>query len=195
MALTAKQERFVQEYLVDLNATQAAIRAGYSARTADVQGVRLLGNVKVQAVIQESMQKRSKRTEITQDWVLEELRKVAAADRTAVAKVVTKERLEVVVDEDTGAFKQVPKVSQFVELVDTDALTADQRAAISGVEETKYGIKVSTYDKVRALELIGKHLGMFDGKSTTAAVNENNLLDAIVQSAGEDLETDDLPEV
>lgn len=74
MALNARQQRFVEEYLVDLNATAAAIRAGYSAKTAQEQGSRLLSNVMVQAAIQAARQAQSKRTEITQDYVLTRLR-------------------------------------------------------------------------------------------------------------------------
>lgn len=62
--LTEKQQRFVEEYLIDLNATQAAIRAGYSAKTADQQGSRMLANVKVQQAISVAMAERSKRTGI-----------------------------------------------------------------------------------------------------------------------------------
>lgn len=72
--LTPKQQRFVDEYLVDLNATQAAIRAGYSAKTAEVQGPRLLGNVRIAAAIRKRQEKRQERTEITQDFVLNGLR-------------------------------------------------------------------------------------------------------------------------
>ena len=70
MELTPKQKRFVGEYLIDLNATQAAIRAGYSEKTAEVQGPRLLGNIRVQAAIAEAIEQREKRTQITQDYVL-----------------------------------------------------------------------------------------------------------------------------
>ncbi len=73
MALTPKQQRFVEEYLVDLNATQAAIRAGYAPKNADKQGSQLLGKPRVSEAIQEAMKKRSKRTEITQDKVLNEI--------------------------------------------------------------------------------------------------------------------------
>lgn len=69
--LSEKQMRFVSEYLVDLNATQAAIRAGYSEKTADVQGSRLLGNVKVADAIAEAQGKRSERTNVDQDYVIE----------------------------------------------------------------------------------------------------------------------------
>jgi phage terminase small subunit len=72
--LTEKQQRFVEEYLIDLNATQAAIRAGYSAKTAEVQASRLLRNVKVAAAIQSGIDARSVRTQLTQDWVLERLK-------------------------------------------------------------------------------------------------------------------------
>jgi phage terminase small subunit len=78
--LTPKQQKFVEEYLIDLNATQAAIRAGYSEKTANEQASRLLANVKVSALIQTAMQKRSDRTEITQDMVLQRWWTIANAD-------------------------------------------------------------------------------------------------------------------
>ncbi len=80
MSLTPKQQRFVAEYLVDLNATQGAIRAGYSAKTAEVQGSRLLGNVKVREAVEAGMKARSKRTEITQDEVIQGLKKEATLE-------------------------------------------------------------------------------------------------------------------
>ena len=76
MKLTPKQQRFVEEYLIDLNATQAAIRAGYSAKTAQEQGSRLLSNVMVQQFIQKSMDKRSARTEVTADFVINGIKRV-----------------------------------------------------------------------------------------------------------------------
>lgn len=68
--LTPKQEAFVREYLVDLNATQAAIRAGYSEKTAEQQGYQLLQHPLVSLAVKEAMDKRAERTEITADWVL-----------------------------------------------------------------------------------------------------------------------------
>lgn len=82
--LTPKQAAFVSEYLVDLNATQAAIRAGYSARTANEQAARLLANVSVSAAIATAMAARSERTEITQDMVLERWWAIATADANDV---------------------------------------------------------------------------------------------------------------
>lgn len=80
MALTDKQRRFVDEYLVDLNATQAAIRAGYSEKTACEQSSRLLANVKVSAALQDAMKARSERTQITADMVLQKWWDLANVD-------------------------------------------------------------------------------------------------------------------
>lgn len=74
--LTPKQQRFVEEYLIDLNATQAAIRSGYSEKTAQEQSSRLLSNVMVQDAVQKAQKKVSERTEITQDYVLSNIQKV-----------------------------------------------------------------------------------------------------------------------
>lgn len=72
--LTPKQEAFIREYLVDLNATQAAIRAGYSERTACEQASRLLADVKIAELVKAAMDKRAERTEITADYVLNGIR-------------------------------------------------------------------------------------------------------------------------
>jgi phage terminase small subunit len=82
--LTPKQQRFVEEYIVDLNATQAAIRAGYSAKTANEQGCHLLANVSIQAKIEASQQESSRRTEITADQVLTKWWAIANADPNAL---------------------------------------------------------------------------------------------------------------
>ena len=74
--LTPKQQRFVEEYLIDLNATQAAIRAGYSPRTANEQGAQNLAKLSISEAIAEAQAKREERTEITQDYVLTNIQKV-----------------------------------------------------------------------------------------------------------------------
>ena len=144
--LTDKQKRFVAEYLVDLNATQAAKRSGYKDPNI---GRQLITKNNVSAAIQKAMSNRETRTEITQDKVLEELARVAFANGTDFAHVVSKNGF------------------QAVELVNTDEVPAEKRSAIAGIKEGKHGIEVSSYDKVRALELLGRHLGLFDGKGQT----------------------------
>lgn len=150
--LTDKQKRFCEEYLIDLNATQAAIRAGYSQKTAFSIGVENLKKPLVQEYLQKLMDERSQRTEITADRVLQELAAIAFSDRTAIAQI-----------EDGGVVTFTP----------TDQLDKDAKKTISGIENGKYGTKVTTYDKVKALELIGKHLGMFtSGADNSAALDK-----------------------
>lgn len=191
--LTEKQKRFVEEYLVDLNATQAAIRAGYSAKTADRIGPELLGKTCVSAEIQRAIQARQQRTEITQDMVLRELAKVAFSNGSDFARVVSRTVPTQTVDEDGNIREGVDRV-QSVELVDTDDIAPDKRAAIAGIKQGKFGIEVSSYDKVKALELLGKHLGMFNERATQQE-QENDLVEKLLSGTEEDIDTDDLPEV
>ena len=191
MALTEKQARFVAEYLVDLNATQAALRAGYKDPNI---GRQLITKNNVSEAIQKAIQKRSQRTEITQDMILRELANVAFANGTDFAKVVCREVPMTTVDED-GVLQTVTKLQQLVEIKDTSTIPPEKRAAISGIKEGKYGIEVSSYDKVKALELLGRHLGMFDARVAKNPEGESNLLDLLVAGTEEDIDTDDLPEV
>lgn len=99
--LTARQQLFVVEYLVDLNATQASIRAGYSAKTAEQQGPRLLGNVGVALAIQEAMDKRAKRVEVTGDYVLDTIRETIERCRQ-VQPVLDRKGDQIMVETRTG---------------------------------------------------------------------------------------------
>lgn len=153
MALTAKQERFVAEYLIDLNATQAAKRAGYSERTANEQGSRLLANVKVSAAIAEAQAKRSKRTEITQDRVLAELAKIGFSDlRNVLTNSGAITDVQDWSDEFAGAVASVEIVRRSSGEFDDD-----------GKPIPEFVHKIKTWDKLSALEKLGKHLGMFGG--------------------------------
>ena len=164
--LTAKQQRFCDEYLIDLNATQAAIRAGYSKKTANEQGARLLVNVSIQKKIFELQKEREKRTEITQDSVLHELALIAFAKASDYARVVEKDAMvEVdgnmvpVLDEDGNQVKY-----RTVEPILTDELTEDQKKAIAVIKKGRDGFEIKPYSKIQALELLGKHLCMFTEK-------------------------------
>lgn len=155
MALTPKQRRFVDEYLIDLNATQAAERAGY--RNPNKQGPRLLVNVGVQAALAERMKKREHRTEITQDKVLAELAKIGFAD---IRRAIEWGPEVMVVDENTGE----TAVSNGVALVSSEKIDSDTAAAIAEISQTAQGIKIKLHDKRAALVDIGRHLGMFKDK-------------------------------
>lgn len=157
MALTAKQQRFVDEYLKDLNATQAAIRAGYSKKTADQQASRLLTNVKVRAYLAERQDDRSKRTEITQDMVLNELAKIGFSDIRKVVRWGTTEIVAGVDDEGEATIE----VHHGLSLVGADDIDDATAAAISEISEGRDGLKVKLHDKKSALVDIGRHLGMF----------------------------------
>lgn len=166
MALNERQQRFVEEYLIDLNATQAAIRSGYSQKTAYSMGQRLLKHVEVQRQIQERKQDRVERTEITQDMVLKELASIAFSNAADYASVIEKQAM---VDVE-GVMLPMhdaegnPVMYRTVEPVLTEELTDEQKKALSVIKKGKDGFEIKPYDKVRALELLGKHLGMFTDK-------------------------------
>lgn len=143
--LTVKQRMFVEEYLIDLNATQAAIRAGYSAKTADQQGSRMLANVKVQQAISERMAERSKRTGVNQDRVVLELAKIAFVRMTDVVDSNGRIRSDAAPD-DLSCIESI----KYKE--------SDNEYGGSVEREVKIG------SKLKALELLGKHLGMWNDK-------------------------------
>lgn len=140
MALNYKQQRFVEEYLIDLNATQAAIRAGYSAKTAQEQGSRLLSNVILAEEVQKRIEARMKRTEVSQDEVINDLRELRdiAMGRKAI-------RVTEVVKDGAGG------VCPF----DFDVHVLEANAAKG------------------AIELLGKHIGMFKDKLQLSGDAEN----------------------
>lgn len=158
MALNDKQKRFAQEFLIDLNATQAAIRAGYSEKTAKSQGNRLLTNADVSKAIQKGKAKREQRTEITQDRVLQELARIGFSDiREAVSFGGTAYD-----DDGEGQGVQVALKSS----AEMDEGTA---AAISEVALTAQGVRVKMHDKLSALDKLARHLGMLNGSGAKDA--------------------------
>jgi phage terminase small subunit len=143
--LTPKQTRFAQEYLFDLNAKQAAIRAGYSPKTAEVQGSRLLGHPNVQAAVDAAMQARSRRAEVTADRVVTELAKIAFADMRdywpRAGETIDLHRLD---QDRTAAIEEI---------------TIDEAVDPAGVLHRRTRLKL--HDKLAALTNLARHLGMF----------------------------------
>lgn len=167
MKLTPKQKIFVDEYLVDLNATRA-YKAAYKNikkdETARANGSRLLTNANVKEYIDKRMKDREKRTEITQDFVLKELYAIASARGSDFAKVVQKSYMRPILDKEGNKIDEEEVFYKDVELTLTDDLPEDKKKAIAAIKQTKFGIAVESCDKVKALELLGKHLGMFKDK-------------------------------
>jgi phage terminase small subunit len=144
--LTPKQQRFVDEYLVDLNATQAAIRAGYSERTAAAIGAENLTKPQIASAVQKATSERSERTKVTADRVVEELAKVGFSDMRKFTKWGP-----------SG-----------VSLKDSDSLEGDDAACVAEVSQTVTDggggtLKFKLHDKVTSLKLLGQHVGMFKG--------------------------------
>lgn len=133
--MTPKQERFVQEYLIDLNATQAATRAGYSRKTANEQGARLLANVSVRSAIEKAQAERGERTKATADDVLREIQRMAMFDPAQLTDV-----------KGPDDIKQLPE---------------DVRRAIVGWTWDRNGRFTIKLAKEGALEMMGRHHGLF----------------------------------
>lgn len=166
MSLTAKQKRFCDEYLIDLNATQAAIRAGYSEKTAYRTGADNLRKPQIEEYIAKRQKELSRSTEITQERVIKELALIAFSNNADYAHVVEK-KMQV---EAGGALVDVldkdgnPVMYRTVEPVLTEELTEEQKRALAVIKKGRDGLEVKSCDKVKALELLGKHLGIFTDK-------------------------------
>lgn len=161
--LNEKRQRFVDEYLIDLNGTQAAIRAGYSVKTANEQASRLLANVNIQQAISEQMAERSKRTGINQDRVVLELAKIAFVKMPDLVDSEGRIR-DNATDDDLACIESIKYKSS-------------ESETGSSVERE---VKISP--KLKALELLGKHLGMWNDKLDVTVTQP------IVISGSEDLE-------
>lgn len=160
--LTNKQQAFVEEYLVDLNATQAAIRAGYSEHTAKDIGCENLAKPNIQDAIQILMDERSKRTAITADKVLQEIAKLGFSNMQDYMRI-----------DDQGLAS-----------IDLTMLTREQAAAITeitvstrkdktGDEDTSEveNVKLKLADKGVNLERLGKHLKLFTDRQELTGSN------------------------
>jgi len=149
--LNPRQKMFISEYLVDLNATAAVIRSGYSKNGASVQGTRMLADPKIAAAVQIEMEKRSKRVEVTMDNVVKELAKMAFADMRQYVVWGEKEI------KDGGEIKKELEMK----LIHSSELPPELTAAVSEVKLTKDGLSFKLHDKKGSLELLGRHLGGF----------------------------------
>lgn len=146
--MTPKQEQFVREYLIDLNATQAARRAGYSEATANEQGARLLANVSVQEAIAAAKAARAKRTEVTADRVLRELALIGFADIGEVIEV-----------EDDGGVS-VRKLDGLPKRVRRSIAELTQTTSYGKDGDKSVRLSLKHHSKTAALKMLMDHLGM-----------------------------------
>ena len=174
MSLTIKQERFCHEYLIDLNATQAAIRAGYSERRADQIGYENLRKPEIQFAVKQLMQERSRRTGIKADDVIQEVARIAFANM--------------------GDFATWGPAG--VNLTDSEKLTAEQRAMVAEITETvtaNGGSKrIKLKDSLKALELLGRHLHLWDRQEGTEKRGDWRELLAVLRAHGRDIKNPNL---
>lgn len=167
--LTPMRQRFVAEYLKDLNATQAAVRAGYSERSAYVQGPRLLGEPEVKAAIDAAIARRNKRLELSQDKVVRELAKIGLADIKDYLSYRTEKVQVDVKDDGTPIFYYQP----VIELVPSEDVDGTVVQEVSLSQKGTFSFKLQ--DKMKALELLARHLGMLNDRVQLAgSVNLNN---------------------
>jgi len=148
--LTPKQSRFIEEYLIDLNGKQAAIRAGYSAKTAEVQASRLLSDAKVGTAVREAMQARSRRTGVTADSVIRELAELAFSNIFDFIEVHPDGSVSI--DLSRGTRSQAAAISDVV-------VRGYAEGAGEEVPRAKL-TQIQMRGKLKALELLAWHLGM-----------------------------------
>lgn len=159
--MTAKQKRFCEEYLVDLNATQAAIRAGYSTESAQQIGAENLLKPVIRARIDREMAERSRRTGVNADRVVRELAKIAFVNANDLIDVDNATIREDAAEEDKACIASV-KV---------------KHTSGDGYDTTEREIKLC--DKLKALEQLGRHLGMFTEKVDVNGSCEVKIIDDI----------------
>lgn len=146
--LEPRQQRFVVEYLLDLNAKQAAIRAGYSEKTAESQGSRLLSYAKVSAAIADAQARRAARVEIKADDILLELLRLAKSDVRQLF-------------DETGRLKPIHEMSDTAAASLASVEILREKTTVQGeitIEESVR--KIRLWDKTAALTTLAKHLGL-----------------------------------
>ena len=162
--LNNKQKSFCQEYLkLGMNATQAYINV-YKCKSDKVAGVnssRLLGNANIQEYIKELQDKVEAKAIVKIEDIVKELYAIAFVDRTKISKNVRNKLMEA--KDDSGTKREY--FEDNVIFAETSELDDETRKVIAGYKKTQSGFAIETYDKLKALELLGKYLGMFPDKS------------------------------
>ena len=153
--ITDRMKKFVDEYLIDFNATQAAIRAGYSESTANEQGSQLLARPDIRELVAEGQKEVMARTQTFQDSAVDELKIVGFSDLADFLTVkadgiVEQKPFDELTKEQTKCIKKIKQVVRSTHAADGSLL--HQTATL----------EIELHDKLKALELLGRHLGMFN---------------------------------
>ena len=165
--MTEKQERFIDEYIIDFNATRAAIAAGYSSKRANSQGVHLLSIPEIQAEVRRRKAEISAGLRISAERVLWEMAALGFSN-----------------------------IFDYVEDIDGELrlkeLPPEKQGAVSSIKITKNGTEVKLHDKLKALEFLAKYTGLTDHKANTET--QNNLFE-MIDACGKSANFDDIPEL
>ncbi len=162
--MTPKQEQFVREYLIDLNATQAAIRCGYSAKTANREGARLLSNAVIAEAIAKANQKRLATTDITAERVLKEISRMAFYDPLDLIEVI-REALPDEIADDVELSDDGKIVTGLRNARDLKYLPEDVRRAVVGWGyDRNQNFTLKLADKSKALDQLARHLALYNDK-------------------------------
>ena len=162
-----KREHFCQEYIKDWNAKQAAIRSGYSVKTADKQGSRLLTFVEVSQRVEHLAAQIMKRHEIEQDDIIKELGAISFSN---ILDYIDIEEREVIWSRGKGQNVQSATVFMSgVKLKDLKHIPHKIRrgifSAVQSIRETQYGVEFKLYDKIGALDKLGQYFNMWQGSA------------------------------
>lgn len=178
--LNNNQKRFCQEYLkLKMDGTKAYLKVYKNCKkekTARVNASRLLANANIQDYIKELQNKVEEESIVSVSDIVNELMAIAFADRTKISKIVSK---EIQIDED-----ETLKTS-CVEFIDTETLSEKEKKVIASYKQTRNGVSVETYDKVKALELLGRYLGMFTDTIKVENPKATEILSSISKQLGE----------
>jgi len=180
--LTDKQEQFVQELVKGTTQRQAYLKVypnskKWKEKSVDEKACFLFNSVKVKARYREMkakvIEKAEKKSIITVEEILQELKNVAMANGTDFAEIIELTGIRKIYDSEGNLTGEEPYVYKVVDVTPTKLLSKNKRSAIASIKQTKDGIEIKPHDKVKALELLGKHLGMFEkeDKDNTQTIN------------------------
>lgn len=165
--ISAKQDMFCREYIVDFNATKAAERAGYSKKAAGQQASRMLKDVKISSRLAELMEERAKRTEINADWVLQRAAAMASFD------------IRMILDQEGNVMppSEWPDIAGVaIAAIDVSELGGDEGAPLALIK------KIKRVDPLRALEVVGRHVDVQAFKDRVEHTMSEDMASAILQA-------------